>query len=353
MSAGVKRASGPVRTIKHFSLHRIGRTELRIVADVDTGVLSFIQAEEAVVRSYAQQEGWPHRWVNLFVLQDLLPLLRQPQLNLPPDTALALEQRPVVNVYDLANPAGCQVFVNQQAMEREGYWGDMPAMRGLLAHEHAHPLAENGTVQASRRLRLDLAFQHSREQADIGWLTDVQDRVQRQFLSLANEVCRDAPREIFANEVAIRSGFGEDLFYLDRRNVTHAGHSVTGREELRRLLRKEMDQEHLSLSAADLLLLIGDMKGYLNLALETAAFCRAGQENKARELDDILSRAVFPYLEPQVPLAYAALREQYIALRAALTPLELAGWGQKVLNILIQALAEKGQGVRGQVQIAE
>ena len=157
-----------MRTVKHFSLHRIVETELRVVSDVEAGVLPVIQVEEAVIRDYARREVWPHRWVTLFVLQDLQPLVRQltpsPALplpgggnSLPPGGAAALEHRPVVNVYDLADPAGCYIFVNRKAMMKEGYWDDALAIQGLLAHEHAHPLAENEATRSSRCLHMELS----------------------------------------------------------------------------------------------------------------------------------------------------------------------------------------------------
>jgi hypothetical protein len=54
-----------------------------------------------------------------------------------------------------------------------------------------------------------------------------------------------------------------------------------------------------------------------------------------------------------VSRAYTALREQYIALRADLTPPELMVWGEGVLNILAGALAEKGLTLRYRLQINE
>jgi len=351
------------RTVKHFSLHRIGGTELRVVADVEVGVLPVVQVEEAVIRGYAQQRLWPHRWVTLFVLQDLQPLVRQltptPPLPLPgggsegegsalpPGGAAALDQRPVVNVYDLADPSGCHVFVNQQAMVKEGYWDDPLAIRGLLAHEHAHPLAENETTQASRRLQVELSMEPPPSDTGPGahdrrWTAERQDKIHRLLTLLADKLCLYAPREVFANEVTIRSGFGEALFHLDRRTVDNARRSVAGREELRRQLQQEVIQGNLTPAAADVLLLIGDLKGYLDLALETAPFYRTGGESEAQELEKVLETAVFPHLEPQVARAYTAMREQYIALCAGLTLPELTAWGEGVLNVLVEALAEKG-----------
>jgi hypothetical protein len=344
-----------MRTVKHFSLHRIATTELRVVADVEAGVLPVIQGEEAVIRGYAQKEVWRHRWVTLFVLQDLQPLVRQltctPSLPLaeggskggdpvlPPGGAVALDQRPVVNIYDLADPAGCHVFVNRQAMAKEGYWDDALAIQGLLAHEHAHPLAENEATRASRQLNLvlsPLSEVLSLPSSALGL------RTKDLLALLADKLCLYAPRELFANEMTIHGGFSEALLHLDRLNVANASRSVAGREDLRRQLRQEMTQGYLTPTAADVLLLIGDLKGYLDLALEVAPFYRTGRESDARELEAVLEAGVFPHLEPEVPRAYIALREQYIALRADLTPPELTAWGEGVLNILAEALAEKG-----------
>jgi hypothetical protein len=331
-----------VRTVKHFSLHRIAGTELRVVADVETGVLPVIQVEEAVIRGYTQQEIWPHHWVTLFVLQDLKPLVRQlrPASDLPPGGTAALDYRPVVNIYDLADSAGCHVFINRQAMMKENYWDDPLAIRGLLAHEHAHPLAENEVTRASRHLRFsihDLRFPISNFSIE-----NRKSKIQNLLTLLADKLCPYAPREVFANEMTIRSGFGEALLHLDRRTVANASRSVAGREHLRQQLQQEVASGNLTPQGADLLLLIGDLKGYLDLALEVTPFYRTGRESDARKLEAVLETEVFPHLEPQVSQAYTALREQYIALRADLTPPELIVWGEGVLNILAEALAEKG-----------
>jgi len=367
------------RTVKHFSLHRIMGTELRVVADVEAGVLPVIQAEEAVIRGYACQETrflrengfltpsyWPHRWVTLFVLQDLQPLIRQltptPPFPLagggnkgggpalPPGGTAALNQRPVVNIYDRADPAGCHVFVNQQAMVKEGYWDDPLAIRGLLAHEHAHPLAENETTRSSRQLNVVLSPQSevlSLQSSDLGL------RTKDLLTLLADKLCLYAPREVFANEVTIVAGFGEALLHLDRLNMANASRSVAGREDLRRQLQQEVTQGTLTRPAVDLLLLIGDLKGYLDLALEVAPFYRTGWESDARKLEAVLETAVFPHLAPEVVRAYNALREQYIALRADMTPVELMAWCEALLNILTEALAEKGLTLRYRMEIAD
>lgn len=157
-----------LRSIKHFSLHRIHSTELRVVSDVAEGVLPVIQAEESVVRKYTQSTDWPHRWITLFVLEDLQPLLRQlrqgarpaslayARQNLSTADVAALGERPVVNVYDLADLSTCNIFVNHREMMTQHYWEDAQAMRGLMAHEHAHPLAENEITRASRQIHFQV-----------------------------------------------------------------------------------------------------------------------------------------------------------------------------------------------------
>jgi hypothetical protein len=347
------------RTVKHFSLHRIAGTELRVVSDVEAGVLPLIQIEEAVIRGYAQRGIWHHRWVTLFVLHNLQPLVRQlrPGTDLPPGEAATLDSRPVVNVYDLANPEGCHVFVNQQAMMKAGYWDDSLALKGLLAHEHAHPLAENETTRVSRQMQLELSLADSgRQAADSSQqptASSFQPRIHPLLTVLAEKICLYAPREIFANETTIQSGFGGDLLHLDRRNVTDARRSVAGREGLCNQLQQEVVQGKLSRTMADALLLIGDLKGYLDLALETAPFYRTGRESDARELEVVLETAVFPVLEPQVGRAYTDLCRQYITLRADMKPPELVAWGEEVLSILTKALAEKGLILQVHLQMAE
>ena len=340
------------RTVKHFSLHRIAGTELRVVSDVESGVIPFIQIEEEVIGRYAESSRWRQEVITLFILRDLEPLTRQlsQAAGLPPGGLDGLPHRPIVNLYDLKNPVSCHVFINQGAMEKEGYWNDQDAIMALLAHEHAHPLAENETTQTSRRLDVVLSPQSqvlSLQSSDLGL------RTKNLLTLLADKLCLYAPRELFANEMTIRSGFGEALLHLDRCTLANASRGVAGREELRQQLQQEVASGNLTPQGSDLLLLIGDLKGYLDLALEIAPFYRTGREGNAQELEATLEAEVFPHLEPEVGRAYSALREQYIALRADLTQPELMAWGEEVLNILAEALAEKGLILRYRLQINE
>jgi len=240
-------------------------------------------------------------------------------------------------------------------MEKEGYWNDQDAIMALLAHEHAHPLAENETTQASRQLRFAICDTSASLSAGFGFQIEIENRksrIENLLTLLADKLCLYAPRELFANEMTIRNGFGEALLHLDRCTLANASRSVAGREDLRQQLQQEVTSGNLTPQGADLLLLIGDLKGYLDLALEIAPFYRTGREGGAQELESILETEVFPHLEPEVARAYTALREQYIALRADLTPPELMAWSKGVLNILTEALAKKGLNLQHRLWMA-
>ena len=327
------------RAVKHFSLHRTDGTELRVVADVEDGVLPVISVEEEVIRKYIRAGNWFHSCVALFILQDFKPLVRQLQSasGLPAGAACAIEERPVVNLYDLARPSGCQVFMNRQAMVSEGYWDDTEIVRALLAHEHAHPLAEGRTSQASRRIEAELTIED--DSLELG---DRRDEVLDLLGSMARKLCTDAPREIFANELTIITSFADALLHLDRHNLAKARSALDGREEVRTRLRQETENGKLTPAVADLLLLIGDLQGYLDLALETAPFYRAGRESDARQLEMVLESEVFPRIEPEAAGTYAALRDEYVELRPNLTKSELLSWCERVLNTLTGVLRCKG-----------
>jgi hypothetical protein len=348
------------RTVQHLSLHRSAGVELRVVADIEEGVLPIIEAEDTVLRGYAGTAGSPLTSVTLFILADLQPLARQlrAQVATLPDGLEPgdLDSRPILNVYDLANPTACHVFVNRQALLAAGYWGDRVAVRGLLAHEHAHPLSENATTRASRQITLQVTPQLADTvcgplQSDAR--SDLELRMQRVLAALARKLCLDAPRELFANQQVIAGGFGDDLFHLDQRTVQAACQAVTGREGLRQQLQAEMARGALTALGVELLLLVGDLQGYLDLALETASFYRSDGQRQAHELESALETCVFPHLDPQAPLAYRALRDPYLALPANLAPSELIAWGDSVLVILAQAVAEKGMALRHHLAMAE
>ena len=384
-----------LRSINHFSLHRINSTELRVVSDVAEGVLPVIQAEESVVRKYTQRTGWPHRWITLFVLEDLQPLLRQlrqgarpaslafapsenrdyhARQNLSTADIAALSERPVVNVYDLADLSTCNIFVNRREMMTQHYWEDAQAMRGLMAHEHAHPLAENEITRASRQIHFQvLDGRVTTPQpppapvlfggAETGTTSETGNRLSKipRVLDLLGEkLSLLAPREILTNEKTIQSSFSEDLLHLNLCNMDNAGASIAGRTALAQHLQQEVAQGDLTEQETGLLLLVGDLNGFLPLALEIAPFYRAGKPDEARALEQILETRVFPFLDPLAVKCYMDLRDHYIALSAPSTPSagnlplsEMVAWSNTVLQILCQALMVKDYSLQYEMGLSE
>jgi len=351
-----------LRSVKHFSLHRIHFTELRVVSDVAEGVLPVIEAEERVVQKYSQAPGWPHRWITLFVLEDLQPLLRQlhqgafpanlalAQPSLSPAEVSALSERPVVNVYDLADLTTCNIFVNRQEMMKQHYWEDAYAMRGLMAHEHAHPLAENEITQASRQVHLRVLDGRMKGQP----ASDRTSKIIQVLIPLAEKLSLLAPRELLTNELSIHSSFSEDLLHLNMLNVANAGASIAGRESLEQRLQEEVSQGDLTKAEAGLLLLVGDLNGFLPLALEIAPFYRAGKPDSAHVLEGVLETSVFPNLDPLAVKCFNHLCDHYMALPSLNLSLpEMAAWSEKVIQILCSPLQARDFSLQYTMGLAE
>jgi hypothetical protein len=340
--------------IRHFALHRIGRVELRVISDIEAGIIGIIEVEETVLRRYAAGPDWPHRVVSLFVLSDLSPLQRQliATAKLPPGGVEGLGLRPVVNLYDLAQPVACHVFVNQSVMLKEGYWHDRLAETALLAHEHAHPLAENATTRASRQMAvvLDVTTRQplntpvSRDQASGEW----GGRLQRLLQVVADKLCLYAPREVFSNDVVLRAGFAEALYHLDMLNVRNAARGVQSRPALIASLAAEPG---LSEAGRAAFLAVADLKAHLDLALEIASFHRLGSAELAWGLEQMLEAEVFPALVPEITPAYRALSELYRSLTPDMTAEALAAFAGQVMAVLSDALA--AHGVYLEANIAE
>jgi hypothetical protein len=338
------------RSIKHFSLHRIASTELRVLADVEEGVLPLIQAEELIIQGYARLERWPHRWITLFILEDLQPLVRQLLLgtrsssiglsryNFSPADVAALSERPIVNIYDLADLTTNNIFVNHHEMVAQGYWDDQLALQGLFAHEHAHPLAENETTHVSRQVKFGIVD----EDLQVDGIGDRKSKITQVLTAMTEKLSLFAPREIFANEMTIQSGFSEALLHLNLCNMDNASRSIASRMELLHRLQQEMAQEGLTQKGIDLLMLIGDLNSYLPLALEVAPFYRTGRTTEAKALEKILETSVFPYLDPLAVQTFTTLRDTYIALPTNLTMPKLITWGNELLDILFEVMTEKG-----------
>jgi hypothetical protein len=339
------------RTIRHFSLHRIGTTELRIVADFeDRNVLPIIEAEEKVIREYINRVDFPHQWVMLYILEDFQPLIRQLQSGVSPellepkgykltkDSIATLSTRPVVNLFDLSNLSGCNVFINHNAMLKAGYWNDHRAIEALLAHEHAHPLAENKTTEASRGLIIDYEINQIQPANLIPILK-----------GLAENLCILAPREIFTNQYAIENGFSEELFYLDMLNFENAVKGVSSRDTFLQKIHQEIRSGKFSRKEADLLILGGDLSAHLPLAMEIAPFYRSEFTSQAQILEQILTKRVFPKLDPIALPIFKSLQDEYFSLQE--NPQNLIAWAKRILSPLVKGFMEKGLTLNYRIQM--
>jgi hypothetical protein len=333
--------------VKHLSLHRIGDTELRVVSDIDSGVVSLIEIEERVIRAYRARASWPHRWVTLFVLEDLGPLLRslsaqhRKALQLPADTGdsggrASIGGRPVVNVYDLADLSQCHVFVNRQAMVLDGYWDDTQAIEALLAHEHSHPLSECATTASARDLTLKLSLSESG--ASSAWTVERAQRVHRLLADLGQLLCFSAPREVLTNDHTIGSGFAVPMSYLNRSNVRNACRGMDGRERVYAQMHDDVARGALNSIAAQRLQLIGDLWSALPLAMEIVPFLRSGRASVAQDLEGVLEACVLSRTNPAVREAWEALCAQYRRLTSSMGIEELRSWSENTLHGLGTAL---------------
>lgn len=347
------------RTVKHFSRYRVAGTELQVVADAPLETAALVDAEKSVIKGYSRCRMWRHRRVTLFVLQGLQPLIRQLRevTDVPAEPANALADRPMVNVYDLADPTGCHLFINRQAMQEQGDWEDPVALEGLLAHEHAHPLAENGTTRSSRSLHLELVVGEPAGAREPGGRDDRPgkeerwDGVRRELAVLADHLCLHAAQEIFANEAAIRAGFGAALLHLDRQAVEAMRRSVEGRDGLLRQLADTVAAGGIAGEDQSPLLLLADFRACLDFALEVAPFLRVGREGAAAELEAVLDADIFPRLEAEAAQTYRALRDRYRALSSDLGADALAAWARDVLNLVTAPLAARGLPVRYRLRV--
>ncbi len=323
--------------IEHFSRYRVETTTLQVMADMQRDLDRLIHEEQSVIRHYVRLGNWPHKQVNMFVLEDLQPLV----LQIKGATALSsvvandIDRRPMVNVYDADDLTECAVFVNRGALERDGLWHDDIALRGLLAHEHGHPLAENATVRMARALALQVAVE-----------SPLANTIAPVLLLLADRLCVHAPQEVFANEMAIRAGFAHALFHLNRRIIDKAKLGVSGRPSLAQSLEQQVAQRNLSADQAAALLLVGDLQAHSAFALETAPFLRAKRRPQAQALEGVLIHGVLSRLDPAALWLYEKCRDHYLLLRTDLTAAEMKRWSSDALDILAGALRERHLQVR-------
>ena len=163
---------------------------------------------------------------------------------------------------------------------------------------------------------------------------------------LADRLCVHAPQEVFANEMAIRAGFGDALFHLDKDVIDKARLSVSRRPSLVQSLEQQATEQKLSADQAAALLLVGDLQAHLPFALETAPFLRAGHRQQAQTLEAALIEGVLSHLDPAVLPLYEKMRDHYLKLRTDLSSAEMKAWSSEALGFLADGLRERQLWVR-------
>lgn len=319
-----------------------GGSELIAVTDDPDGARPVIMAELRVARGFARTGSWPHHRVNLFIFETLQPLIDQLQrasrtlgeTQATADAALhGLEGKPMVHAYNLADLGEASIFVNRKVMKRLGMWDDTDVIEGLLAHEHAHPLAENATTRAARNLKVDFT-EASEAPAPHG--------IAQALHHLAHELCLHAPHEVFSNELAIRAGFGRELLALNRISLADGKAGLAARDSLAAHLNAEVAQGRLAGNAAALLLLMASLEAHARMALEVAAFTRAGNDADARALDELLWQEALSHVESEVGDIYRQLCTSYVALTADMGDAPVCGWAANTFAPVTATIARYG-----------
>jgi hypothetical protein len=320
--------------------------ELIVVVDDEGGVERLITAEQRVARVYAAHGRWPHSRVNLFVFETLQPLidqLRRASRTLGESEAIAaaasgLDRKPMVQIYNLADLAQCSIFVNRSLMMRLGMWDNDQILEGLLAHEHAHPLSDNGTTRVARTLQAALVERQSTNSSAL----PAGGPVQQALGTLAHELCVHAPHEVFANEFAVRAGFGDCLFALNRMSLNDGRAGLAARAALADRLQIEVAAGRQSEDGAALLLLLASIEAHARVALETSAFARAGNLDDARALEDLLWQEALSKVEAEAGSIYRALHASYLALKPDMDETAVRAWAEKTFEPILIAIAGYG-----------
>jgi hypothetical protein len=326
-------------TIEHVSRRRIDGVELQVIADAPEEIESLIEAEEKVARGFLRHGGWPCRRINMFVFESLQPLIdRLRRTALQPLAARELESKPMVHIYNMGDLTNCSLFVNRRLMMRRGVWSDPLALEGLLAHEHAHPLAENATTCAARGLKTRLVAAKTPSPMTPAPLA----AVGRSLEHLAEELCIHAPHEVFTNEIAIRAGFGPALHHLNRLNLGGGRAGMTERLALAEGLRAQAAEGRLSQTDVELLLLTASMEAHVRMALETAAFVRAERPEEARSVEDLLEAEVFRHVEPEIRTLYRAFHLQCLQLAPSMDRDAFRRWAAAAFAPVIEEFVRRG-----------
>ena len=347
--------------LQHVSRHRVGPTMVHLIADSAERLPTLLALEKRVIERFRRDRNWKHRWITLFVLEDLDPLLTQMRRlgDLPDGEAAFLHDRPMVNVYRTDDPRDCAIFVNRRVMVETGFWNDDLAIVALLAHEHAHPLAECRTTASCRLFRshwrvagwpdADARDTENREAVTPGpWpgqLGDPRAAARDALQVLGRKLCLHGPQEVLTNEYMIRRGFAEALWHLDRRSIAAATDALGKRATLWRGLERAVAAGRVKPDDVAALGLIGDLQACATLTLEIAPFLRANRYRGARALEARLVQSVLPKVEPEVAQVYRGLRDLFASLRRDLGPAAFETWCRDAGGLLSDALRTKGVAV--------
>lgn len=326
-------------TGKEFSEFAVGLTRVRVISDCTADINAVIEAEKRVVDHFKEYNLWQHEAVTLFILENLSPLVGQlRQLHgLDDQNALQLPLRPMVNLYDLAHPQECFVFVNKQVMVAEGYWGDTLAIEGILAHEHAHPAAECAAIEAARGLKLAVKGPAS--------ITEL-------LTQLAETVSTGAVSELMANDLCISHGFHTALHHVDRLILKRAAGNLTQRPELVRRLSSAVTTGAMSTQDEKLLLVLADAQATLPFALELAPFFHSGYVTQGAEMEETLRSMIFPHLEPAIEAMFFALRDLFLSPAPNWDLFRLKSWCGEILTLLSRFFSQWGADISFHLQEA-
>ena len=343
------------RAVPQVLRHKSTSTKLQVVCDTATGLEDFAAIEKKVIGCFERHGHWPHKQVNLFVFETLQPLVEQIKQataaarNRARPGALAkaraeasrhieeLDRKPMVHIYSLANLAECSIFVNRRRMIALGLWDDGLALEGLLAHEHAHPLAENATTRAARGLKASVQAVSLPE-----GLESHAKQLCHSAETLVEELCLHAPHEVLANELAVRAGFGEALFHLDCLSLTGGRAGIAEHATLKAKLAAEVKAGRLSKMGMALTLSVASIEAHVRMSLESAAFSRAGDAARAGALDSLIEEEVFRHVEPEVGALYREYCARYAALKPDLDAGAARAWMRECCAPLIHALGKRG-----------
>jgi hypothetical protein len=218
-----------------------------------------------------------------------------------------------------------------------GLWDDSLALEGLLAHEHAHPLAENSTTRAARALKANVQA--------VSLPAGLEPQLKQLCHSVetaVEELCLHAPHEVAANELAIRAGFGEALFHLNSLGLTDGRAGLAVHAALKAKLAAEVKAGRVSKQGMDLTLTMASIEAHVRVALESAAFLRAGDAARSAALDSLIEEEVFKHVERQAGALYLQYSARYAALPPDLEADSLLIWMQDSSTLLTNALRKRG-----------